>query len=158
MYLHIFLKTLRALSLKQHNLPNQKGFSLTEILIALVLIVGISASVLTNVMGQQDKGKVNQAKIMISRLSDALNTFYMDCGYYPSTNEGFSALVLAPDKCESWGPEPYLDKGKMPKDPWKNDFAYEYDESTGKFEILSFGKDRKAGGEGFAKDISSHDI
>ncbi len=138
-----------------------KGFSLVEILIALVLVVGVFATVFTNVMQNRDKGQVSQAKIIISRLVDALNTFYMDCSYYPSTAEGFEALVAAPERCESWGPEPYLKNGKIPKDPWKNDFIYKYDESYGKFEIISLGKGGREGGEEAphpTADISSNDL
>ncbi len=138
-----------------------KGFSLMEILIALVLVVGVFATVFTNVMQNRDKGQVSQAKIIISRLVDALNTFYMDCSYYPSTAEGLEALVTAPQKCESWGPEPYLKNGKIPKDPWKNDFIYEYDDSSGSFEIISLGKGGKDGGEKPphpTADISSKDL
>ena len=135
-----------------------RGFSLVEILIVITLILGISASLVVNLMGRRDRGQINQAKITISRLEDAINTFYLDCGYYPSNVEGLEALVIAPDKCESWGPEPYLKKGKIPKDPWKNDFIYEYNESAGTFTVISLGKGGKRGGEGIAADISSEDI
>ena len=143
---------------KLNKVQSNKGFSLIEILIALVLVVGVFASLFSNVMQNRDKGQVNQAKIMLSRLVDAINTFYMDCNYYPSTAEGLEALVIAPAKCESWGPEPYLLNGKIPKDPWKNDFIYEYNESSGNYEIISLGKGRQEGGEQFAADISSKDL
>ena len=140
---------------------SDKGFSLMEILIALALVVGVSAALFNNFSQSRDKGQVSQAKIMISRLVDAFNTFYMDCNYYPSTSEGLEALVIAPEKCESWGPEPYLKNGKIPKDPWKNDFVYEYDEASGSFEVISFGKGGKKGGEKPphpTADISSKDL
>ncbi|MDE0119879.1 MAG: type II secretion system major pseudopilin GspG [Bdellovibrionales bacterium] len=150
------LKKLKLFPRKMKNL-NNKGFSLVEILIVITLILGISASVVVNLMGRRDRAQINQAKITISRLEDAINTFYLDCGYYPSNVEGLEALVIAPEKCESWGPEPYLHKGKIPKDPWKNDFIYEYDESAGTFTVISLGKGGKRGGEGIAADISSQE-
>ena len=137
---------------------NNKGFSLMEILIALVLIVGAVATFLPNIAQNRDKGDVSNAKITISRLVDAIETFYMDCSYYPSTTEGLSALIIAPQKCESWGPKPYLKNGKIPKDPWKQEFIYQYDEPTGSFEIISFGKGGKPGGKDFAADISSMNL
>ena len=136
---------------------SNKGFSLVEILIVITLILGISASVVVNLMGRRDRAQINQAKITISRLEDAINTFYLDCGYYPSNVEGLEALVIAPGKCESWGPEPYLHKGKIQKDPWKNDFIYEYNEAAGGFAVISLGKGGKRGGEGIAADISSQE-
>ena len=137
---------------------NNKGFSLMEILIALVLIVGVVATFLPNITQNRDKGQVNTAKLAITQLADTIETFYMDCNYYPSSAEGLQALVIAPQKCESWGPKPYLKNGKIPKDPWGNDFIYQYDESTGSFEIISLGKGGKVSGEDFAADISSNDL
>ena len=129
-----------------------------EIMIVLVLLVGLAAFFLPDITQQRDKGEVNTAILTISRLVDAVETFYMDCSYYPSNEEGLEALVIAPPKCESWGPKPYLKNGKIPKDPWKNDFIYQHDESTGSFEIISLGKGGKPGGEDFAADISSKNL
>lgn len=139
-------------------IQNDKGFSLMEILIALAIMVGIGTFVAGNFMGRQRKSQVDQAKISITRLVDAVNTFYLDCSYYPSNAEGLEALVTRQEKCESWGPEPYLKNGKLPKDPWKNDFVYQYDDSSGQFQIISLGKGGKQGGEGYAADISSKDL
>ena len=138
-------------------ITNKKGFSLVEIMFALVLIVGIMATMFTKLRPQQRKGKVNQAKLAIASLERALDMFYMDCSYYPSESEGLEALVSAPDKCESWGPEPYLKNGKIPKDPWNNEFVYQ-ESDDGDFEIISLGEDGEEGGKNYAKDISSKDI
>ena len=153
----MFLKSSRKLK-KIESLKNNRGFSLVEILVALVLVVGVFATVFTNVMQNRDKGQVNQAKIMVSNLVNAFESFYMDCSYYPSSEEGLEALVIASEKCESWGPQPYIKNGKIPKDPWKKDFVYEYDENSGVFEVISLGKGGKPGGTGLASDISSKDL
>ena len=144
--------------LKISKIKNNKGFSLMEILIALTIMVGVGTLVTTTFMARQKKSQVDQAKISITRLVDAVNTFYLDCSYYPSNADGLEALVLKQEKCESWGPEPYLKNGKLPKDPWKNDFIYQYDEPSGQFEIISLGRGGQAGGEGYAADISSKDL
>ena len=136
-----------------NTVKNNKGFSLAEILIAIALIVGIGATMFANLGPQRRKAKVREAKLAIANLEQALDMFYMDCSYYPSSLED---LVSAPDKCESWGPEPYLKNGKIPKDPWKNDFVYI--ESDGDYEIISLGSDSKEGGEKYAKDISSKEL
>ena len=135
---------------------NNKGFSLLEILIAMALLVGIVAGVVYRVMPRLSKGKVQQAHITINQIIQGLDTFYLDCNYYPSNAEGLEALVVAPQKCESWGPEAYIKK--VPKDPWGNNFIYEYDESSGKYEVISRGRGGKEGGEGEAADISSKDL
>ena len=142
---------------KLNKVKNNQGFSLMEIMIALALIVVVGTGVFVNLLGRYEKGKIDQAKISITRLADAVNMFYMDCGYYPSSAEGLEALIIAPQKCESWGPA-YLTKGKIPKDPWKNDFIYEYDTSTDSFEIISLGKGGKQGGEDSATDLSSKNL
>ena len=60
---------------------------------------------------------------------------------------------------KSGGLKPYLKNGKIPKDPWGQDYRYEYDEDSGNFLIISWGADRKPGGSGrFNKDISSLDL
>ena len=84
-----------------------------------------------------------------------MEEFNYDCGYYP---ESLEDLVSAPADCEEWGPQPYLKNGKIQKDPWKQDFRYEYNEEKGSFEIISWGADKKPGGSGpYNKDISSLD-
>ena len=140
-----------------NTIKNNRGFTFTEILFALALVVGIMATFLTALQPRFEKGKISQAKIAIANLEQAVDFFYMDCNYYPSEAEGWEALISAPEKCESWGPEPYLKKGKVPKDPWGNEFIYNV-QSNGKFEIISLGKGGKEGGEGYAKDISSKDL
>ena len=141
-----------------NTVKNNKGFSLAEVMIALTLIVGIGATMFATLAPKQRKAKVNRAKLAIANLEQALDMFYMDCSYYPSSLED---LVSAPDKCESWGPEPYLKNGKIPKDPWKNDFVYI--ESDGDYEIISLGSDKKRDvvkkkESDYAKDISSKEL
>lgn len=147
--------------LKEKFMPNNlncRGMTFVEILVVLTIIAGIAALGITKYMSQLDKAKVKQAKILITRISEAFDTFYLDCSYYPSSEEGLEALVLPPDRCESWGPDPYLKNGRIPKDPWKNDFIYRYDQESNKYEIISLGKGGVEGGEGPSADISSQEI
>ncbi len=155
----MFLKMLKIRSFfTRKAFVDHRGMTFVEILVVLTIIAGIAALGITKYMAQLDKAKVKQAKILITHLSEAFDTFYLDCSYYPSTEEGFSALVLPPDRCEAWGPEPYLKNGKIPKDPWNNNFIYQYDPSNNKYEIISLGKGGGEGGEGVAADISSQEI
>ena len=126
-------------------------------LIEIMIVVGILAFLMgylgTKVKERSDKAKISQARIIISLVEDAITEFNLDCGFYP---ESLDDLVSAPRDCEEWGPEPYLKNGKIPKDPWKNNLVYEMDES-GNYTIISFGQDRRPGGTGFKKDLSSAD-
>ncbi len=137
---------------------NSKGLTLIEVIAVLAILAGIASILLRNFAPQLKKSKVRQAQILISRLSESVESFYLDCSYYPSNSEGFEALVLAPAKCESWGPDPYLRNGKIPKDPWGNDFIYKHDDATGRYEIISLGEGGIEGGENFQSDISSKEI
>ena len=143
---------------KNKMLKNNKGMTLLEVIAVVAIIAGIYATMVTVIFPRMEKSKIDQAKILISRIAEAVDTFYLDCSFYPSTADGLSALVLAPELCESWGPDPYLKNGKIPKDPWKNDFIYSLDENTGKYEIISLGQGGKEGGEGYSEDISSQDL
>ena len=127
--------------------------TLVEIMIVVAIIAVLMGYVGKKVSDRYEKAKVSQAKILVSVIEDAITEFNLDCGYYPNTLDD---LISAPKDCEEWGPKPYLAKGKIPKDPWKNDLVYELDE-TGDYTIISFGKDRRPGGTGLRKDISSAD-
>ena len=135
-----------------------KGFTLMEIMIAIVILSTMATILITNVTGQQKKAKVSQAKILLSQVVNAIEMFYRDCSSYPSNEEGLTALTVPLERCSSWGPEPYLIKGRIPKDPWEGNLIYEYDENTDSFEVFSLGSDRKEGGEGYAADLSSADL
>lgn len=132
---------------------NNKGMTLLEIMIVLVILGGLIAILATQVQGRLKKSQVNQAKIQIAEYSKALDLYYTDCNRYPTTEEGLNSLMTAPSSCSNWGPEPYLKK--LAKDPWNNEFKYE-SQGNG-FVLTSYGSDGREGGEGYAKDISSAD-
>ncbi len=135
----------KLLHTKIPKLNNQKGMTLIEIMIVMVILGGLMATLGSKVMTQFKKSKISQAKITMAELSKALDTYYADCGSYP---EELSALQTAPSDCSNWGPVPYA---KDVKDPWKNDFVYE--NSGGSYKIISLGEDGEEGGDKFDKDI-----
>ncbi len=130
---------------------SEKGMTLIEIMIVVAIIGGLMAVLGNRIMGNLDRAKVSQAKIHMREIQKQLEMFYLDCNSYPTTDEGFEALVDAPPSCTSWGPEPYLKN--VPKDPWGSNYVYE--SNGGNFTITSLGKDRRIGGEGYDADISS---
>lgn len=132
---------------------NNKGMTLLEIMIVLVILGGLIAILATQVQGRLKKAKIGQAQIQISELGKALDMYYSDCSNFPTTEEGLEALMKATSSCgANWGPDPYLKKLKK-TDPWNHDFSYE---NTGNAYVLkSFGSDGREGGTGDAADISS---
>lgn len=129
---------------------NEKGMTLIEIMIVLAILASIGGLVATQAISQLKKSRVRSARIAISELGKALDTYYTDCGSYPSSLE---SLMSDSDNCSNWGPEPYVKK--IPKDPWGNDFIYEPDGSS--YEVVSLGQGGQEGGEGYEKDVSSDD-
>ena len=136
---------------QSHKKLNQKGMTLIEIMIVLIIIGGLASVLAPNVMRQLRRGNIDTAKIQIREIGKQLNLFYADCGFYPDDLE---ALVEAPDNCPSWGPEPYMKK--LPTDPWNASYVYELKGSD--YVLTSEGADKRPGGTGSDKDISSADL
>ncbi len=134
---------------------NNRGFSLIEILIVLGLIAGIVAFVATRVAGAGANAKVKTTKLMIQNTIDQLEQYRDACDSYPTTSQGLKALTQKPagdPPCESWGPEPY--SKDMPKDAWGTELVYESADGLD-FEIISYGNNKRPGGDGADGDISS---
>lgn len=135
-------------------LNNSRGMTLIEILFVITILASLGAVLITKVVGAGRKAKVREAKIQIAEISKALDMYYTDCGHYPDSGVGLSALTPGGESsCTNWGPEPYLKK--LPKDPWGNDFTYALE--NGNYTLTSFGEDGKPGGTGYNADISNND-
>lgn len=130
---------------------NNKGMTLLEIMIVLVILGGLIAILATQVTARLKTAKIRQAKIQIAEIGKALDLYYTDCGSYPTNEEGLQALVQAPSSCTNWGPDPYMKK--VGKDPWNGDFRYESQGNT--YILKSLGSDHKEGGSGDAQDITN---
>ncbi len=138
----------KILTTKLPSLKDEEGMTLIEIMIVMVILGGLMATLGTKVMDNFKKSKISQAKITMAELGKAIETYYADCGTYPSELDN---LVSAPSDCSNWGPTSYVKKDNL-KDPWKNEFAYESD--GGSYTITSYAADKSEGGDGFDKDIS----
>ena len=136
---------------------NQKGFSLIEIMIVLAIIGTIIGMIAQRIFGAREKANYKQVKIVMQQIMSQLDMYQSECMTYPSSSQGLEALVKQPTgspECESWGPTPYL--RDVPKDPWGQPFQYESDGIE--YEIISYAGDKRPGGEGAGKDISSKDL
>jgi len=139
----------------------QAGFTLIELMVVIVILGLLAAVAIPRFMGESDKAKVGTAKTQIVMLETALKMYKLDNGNYPTTEQGLKALVEAPtagNLPKNWRKGGYLEKGKVPKDPWKNDFIYISPGSHGDFDLSSLGADGEPGGEEFDKDINNWEI
>jgi general secretion pathway protein G len=146
---------IRQISLRPDRL-SQAGMTLIEIMIVIVIIAGLMTALGTGAVRYLNSSKVDTAKIQLKEISKALEGYNLTCNSYPTTDQGLKALIAnpGPDACPNWGPEPFIKK--EPKDPWGKPFIYESDGGT--YELKTYGKDRKPGGDGYNKDISSQDL
>ena len=139
----------------------QAGFTLIELMVVIVILGLLAGVIIPRFMGETDKAKVATTKMQIASLESALKMYKLDNGSYPSTEQGLQALVESPtagNLPKNWRKGGYLEKGKVPKDPWKNDYIYICPGSHGDFDLSSLGADGKPGGEGFDKDINNWEI
>lgn len=138
---------------------NNGGFTLLELMIVIVILGILGAIVAPKFMDEPHKARVVQAKMQIENLSTAVKKFYLDNGFYPSTEQGLEALVTRPAIGKT--PKNYPANGyitKIPKDPWGNDYVYTAPGQKVPFEIMSLGSDGAEGGEGEAADIWGEDV
>ncbi len=137
-----------------------KGFTLLELLVVIVILGILATFVGTRIMGKPEEARQTQAKIQIQSLEGALNMYRLDNGDYPSTEQGLKALVEKPaggNIPRKWREGGYLDKPKVPKDPWNDDYAYLCPgmRNTNGFDLFSYGADGQPGGEGKDADIGN---
>jgi general secretion pathway protein G len=132
-----------------------RGFTLIEIIIVIVIIGLIVAAAGNRIFGQGDKAKAGLAKSRIAEISAQLDLYKLETGRYPSSTEGLKALLQAPSGVANWN-GPYVKNADAVKDPWTNEMIYRSPGSDNRpFEIISLGADGKEGGEGVNKDITS---
>lgn len=130
------------------------GFTLLELLVVIVIIGLLAAYVGPKYFSQLGKSEVTVARAQIDAFEKSLDTFRLDVGRYPTTEEGLNALMTAPPALAAKWNGPYLKKG-VPLDPWGHAYQYHAPGSKAEYEIVSQGKDGEPGGTGEAADISS---
>ena len=142
-------------------ITNNRGFSLIELMV-VVIILGILAMYIgPKLMGRTEQAKETQTRVQIEALETALKLYKLDNGLYPSTEQGLVALVEQPETGnvpKKWRKGGYLEKGKVPKDPWGNEFIYVSPGVNGDYDIVSYGADGVPGGEDENKDINNWEI
>jgi len=132
----------------------QKGFTLLELLVVIVIIGLLAAYVGPKYFAQLGKSEVTVAKAQIEAFEKSLDTYRLDVGRYPNTEEGLAALLAAPPAAGTKWNGPYLKKA-VPLDPWGHPYQYRAPGTKGEYEIISLGKDGQPGGSGEDADITS---
>ncbi|MDD5757674.1 MAG: type II secretion system major pseudopilin GspG [Desulfobulbaceae bacterium] len=133
-------------------LAQEGGFSLIELLIVMVILGLLASLVGPKMFGKLGMAKQKTAKTQIEMLMAGLDSYRLDIGRYPSSQEGLEALVSNSGSDKWHGP--YLAKG-IPNDPWDNPYNYQNPGEHGEVDIFSYGADGQAGGEGEDADIGS---
>jgi general secretion pathway protein G len=129
----------------------QRGFTLLELLVVMVIIGLLAGYVGPRFFAQIGKSEVKSARAQIQALEKALDQFRLDVRRYPTTEEGLAALNMAPAGESKWA-GPYLRKA-IPEDPWGNAYQYRSPGEHAEFDLFSFGQDGQPGGDGENADI-----
>ncbi len=132
----------------------QRGFTLIELMVVLLIIGVLAALIVPNVLDRADDARVTAAKTDIANLVQALKLYRLDNQRYPSAEQGLQALRVKPTTAPlptNW--KPYLDQ--LPNDPWGTPYVYLNPGIQGEIDVMSYGADGKAGGEGKDADLGS---
>jgi len=136
-----------------------RGFTLIEIMVVLIIIGLLAGIVVPKLMGRTEEAKRIKTAVQIKNLQSALDLYKLDSGVYPSTDQGLQALVEKPAVGEipnNWKEGGYIDK--IPKDPWGNNYVYISPGVHGDYDLYSYGADGEEGGEGRNADIQSWNL
>ena len=134
----------------------QRGFTLIEIMVVVVILAVLGALVVPKIIENVDKARVTRAAADIRAIQTALDLYRLDNFKYPTTEQGLQALVTQPvdPTITNYRSGGYLPT--LPKDPWNNPYVYVSPGADGRdYDIISYGRDGKPGGEGYDADIST---
>lgn len=116
------------------------GFTLIEMMLVVVIIGMLASVVAANIPGILNKSRIKAALAQVKTFELALTDFNMDCGRFPTTDEGLQALVKDPG-IEGWH-GPYVNQRELNEDPWNKDYCYSDDPQHGlEFDVFSSGPD-----------------
>lgn len=141
---------------RTQSLRSIRGFTLIEIMVVVVILAVLGALVVPKILENVDKARVTRAQSDIRAIETALDLYRLDNFKYPTTEQGLAALVKQPadSTITNYRTGGYLKS--VPKDPWNSVYQYQAPGRDGaEYEILSYGRDGKEGGEGYDSDIGT---
>ncbi len=139
----------------------QAGFTLIELMVVMVILGILGVLIAPRIMDRPEEARRTKAAIQIQSIEQALKLYKLDNGDYPTTEQGLQALVEAPSVgklARKWKEGGYLEKGKVPSDPWGNDFIYLSPGLHGDFDLTSYGPDNEPGGEDKDADVNNWEL
>lgn len=137
----------------------QRGFTLLEVMVVIVILGLLATLVLPRVLGRQDQAMVAKAKADVQALSTALKMYKLDNFTYPSTGQGLEALIKQPSGeplAKNWKTGGYIER--LPTDPWGNPYQYLSPGEKMEIDVWSFGADGRTGGEGVDGEIGNWNL
>ena len=140
---------------------DNRGFTLIELMVVIIILGVLAMYVAPKIMGRPGEARQVKARLDIQNLETALKLYKLDTGMYPTTDQGLQALVDKPETGnvpKKWKDGGYLEKSRVPKDPWDNEFIYLSPGLKGDFDIISYGLDGVPGGEKENEDINNWEI
>lgn len=142
-----------------HDFSKMRGFTLIELMVVIVIIAVLASLIVPKVMSRPDEARVAAARQDLGAITQALKLYKLDNMRYPTTEQGLQALVKKPAAApipENWKGNGYLEK--LPKDPWGTPYLYLQPGLHGEIDVISYGANREAGGEGNDADIGSWEL
>ncbi len=134
------------------------GFTIIELMVVIVILGILATIIMPRFLDRPQEARQMKAKVQIRNFEAALALFKTDTGRFPTTSEGLEALVRDPG-VEGWHQGGYLERGKLPADPWGNPYVYIHPgQHNTDYDIISYGKDGEPGGTGFDADIESWNL
>jgi len=145
----------------RYGILREKGFSFLELMVVVVILGILATYIAPRFMGRTDDAKAVKAKVDILAIETALKLYKLDNGNYPTTEQGLAALVEKPSTEPvplNWKEKGYLEKSKVPTDPWGKEYLYLSPGVHDDYDLISYGADGAQGGEGKNKDVNSWDL